>query len=136
MVIRMLIISPSRSRKTNALLKLIQKQDNDGLIDKIYLYAKDFNELKYQFLIKKREDAGINDLNDPSGFIEYSNAMDDVHNNIGYYNSRRKGKILIVFDDMIAYLMTNKKFQAIIKGFVIRCRKLNISLVFIHKVLF
>ena len=38
---RMLIIAPSGSGKTNALLNLIQKQDNDSLIDKIYLYAKD-----------------------------------------------------------------------------------------------
>ena len=42
-----------------------------------------------------------------------------------------KRKILIVFDDMIADIMTNKKFQAIIKELFIRCRKLNISLVFI-----
>ena len=55
----MLIIGPSGSRKTNALLNLIQKQDNDNLIDKIYLYAKELSEPKYQFLIKKREDAGI-----------------------------------------------------------------------------
>ena len=55
---RMLIIGPSDSGKVNALLNLIQKQDND-LIDKIYLYAKDLSEPKHQFLIKKREDAGI-----------------------------------------------------------------------------
>ena len=57
--------------------------------------------------------------------------MDDDYENIGYYNPRRKRKILIVFDDMIADIMTNKKFQAIIKELFIRCRKLNISLVFI-----
>ena len=67
---RMLIIGPSRSEKTNALLNLIQKQDNGNLIDKIYLYAKDLSESKYQFLIKKREDAGITNLDDPSAFIE------------------------------------------------------------------
>ena len=55
---RMLIIEPSGSGKTNVLLNLIQ-QDNNNLIDKIYLYAKDLSEPKYQFLIKKREDAGI-----------------------------------------------------------------------------
>ena len=64
-------------------------------------------------------------------FIEYSNTMDDVYNNIDYYNLKRKRKVLIVFDDMIADIMTNKKFQAIIKELFIRCRKLNISLVFI-----
>ena len=70
---RMLIIRPPGAGKTNALLNLIQK-DNDNLIDKIYLYAKDLEEPKYQFLIKKRENAGIN-LNNPSAFIEYSNTM-------------------------------------------------------------
>ena len=47
------------------------------------------------------------------------------------YNPNRQRKILIVFDDMIADIMSNKKFQAIIKELFIRCRKLNISLVFI-----
>ena len=57
--------------------------------------------------------------------------MDDAHSNIDDYNPNRKRKILIVFDEMIAGIMTNKKFQAIIKKLFIRCRKLNISLVFI-----
>ena len=57
--------------------------------------------------------------------------MDDVYNNIDDYNSKRRRKILIVFDDMIAAIMTNKKFQAIVKELLIKCRKLNISLVFI-----
>ena len=83
------------------------------------------------FFIKKREDAGIKHFNDPSAFIECSNKIDDVYENINDYNPSRKRKILIVFDDMIADIMTNKKFQAIIKELFIRCRKLNISLVFI-----
>ena len=57
--------------------------------------------------------------------------MDDVYDNIDDYNRKRKRKILIVFDDMIADIMINKRFQAIIKELLIRCRKLNISLVFI-----
>ena len=57
--------------------------------------------------------------------------MDDVYENIDDYNPTRKRKILIVFDGMIADIMSNKKFQAIIKDLFIRCRKLNISLVFI-----
>ena len=57
--------------------------------------------------------------------------MDDICNNIDDYNPTRKRKILIVFDDMIADIMTNKKFQSIIKELFIRCRKLNVSLVFI-----
>ena len=57
--------------------------------------------------------------------------MDDVYENIDNYNPKRDWKFLIVFDDMIGDIMTNKKFQAIIKELFIRCRKLNISLVFI-----
>ena len=57
--------------------------------------------------------------------------MDDVYSNIDDYKARRRRKILIVFDDIIADIMTNIKFQAIIKELFIRCRKLNISLVFI-----
>ena len=123
-----LIIGGSGSGKTNTLLNLIKEQDD---IDKIYLYAKDLSEPKYEFLIKKREDVGIKYCNDPNAFIECSNRMDDIYQNINDYNPSRKRKILIVFDDMIADIMTNKKFQAIIKELFIRCRKLNISLVFI-----
>ena len=56
---RMLIIGPSGSGKTNALLNLIQKQNNDNPIDKIYLHAKNLSEPKYQLLIKKCEDEMI-----------------------------------------------------------------------------
>ena len=91
---RMLMIGPSGSGKANALLNLIQKQDTDNFIDKIYLYAKDLSKPKYQFLIKKCEDAGIKNLNDPSTFIEYSNTTDDVYNNIDDYNLKRERKIL------------------------------------------
>ena len=118
------------SGKTNALLNLIKKEDSDNLIDKMYLYVRDLNEPKYQFLIKNCEDIGIKYLNDPKAFIEYSQCMDGVYNNINDYNPNRKRKILIVFDDTIADIMTNRKFQAIIKQLFIRCRKLNISLVF------
>ena len=125
---RMLIIGPSGSVKTNALLKLKQKQNYDSPIDKIYLCAKDLSEPKYEFLIEKCANAGIKHLNDASAFIEYSNTMDDVYNNIDDYNPSRQRKILIVFDDMIADIITNKRFQAIIKELFVRCRKLNISL--------
>ena len=128
---RMLIIGPSGSGKTNALLNLIQR-DNDNLIDKIYLYVKHLREPIHKFLIKKLEDAGIKNLDDSSAFIEYSNTMNDVYSNIDDCNQRRKKEILIVFDDMIADIITNKRFQAVIKLFV-RCRKLNISLVFFSK---
>ena len=89
------------------------------------------SEPKYEYLIKKREDAGIKHLNNPSAFIECSNTMNDVYENINDYNPIRKRKKNIVFDDLIADIMSKKKFQAIIKKLFIRCRKLNISLVFI-----
>ena len=123
-----MIIGDSGSGKTNALLNVINKHDD---IDNIYFYVKDLSEPKYEVLIEKRENAGTKHLNDSKAFIEYSNTMDNVFNNINYYNPSRKRKILIVFDDMIADIMSNKKFQAIIKDSFIRCRKLNISLVFI-----
>ena len=109
------------------MLNLINEQRD---IDKIYLYPRDLSE-HYEHLIENRENAGIKHLNDSKAFIDCSNTMDDVYENINDYNSSRKRKILIVFDDMIAYIMTNKKFQSIIKELFIRCREINISLVFI-----
>ena len=100
-------------------------------IDKIYLYAKDLSELKNDVLIKRREDAVIKHLNDHKAFIECLNTMDDVYENIDDNNPDLKKKILIVFAEMIAGIMTNKKSQAAIKELFIRCWKLNISLVFI-----
>ena len=120
---RILIIGGSGSGKTNTLLNLINEQND---VDKIYLYARDLNEPKYEILIKKCEDAGIKHLNDSNAFIEGSNMMDDVYKNIHDYNLNRKRKILIVFDNMIAVIMTNKQFQSIIKELFIRCTKLNI----------
>ena len=101
---RILMIGGSGSGKTNALLNLIKEQ---GDIDKIYLYAKDLSEPKYEFLIKKHKNVGIKYLNDSNAFIECSNAMNKVFKNIDDYNLNRQRKILIVFDDMIADIMTN-----------------------------
>ena len=53
--------------------------------------------------------------------------LDDINN----YNKNRDKKVLIIFDDMIADIMRSEKFKAIVKEFFIRCRKLNISIVFI-----
>ena len=80
---RTLIIGGSGSGKTNALLNLINNQAD---IDKIYLYAKDPHQAKYQFLINKRESIGLKHFNDPKSFIEYSNDMQDVYKNIDEYN--------------------------------------------------
>ena len=125
---RMIIIGPSGSGKTNTLLHLI---NNFHPIDKIYLYAKNTDEKKYKFLINKREQAGLKNLNDLHAFIEYSNDMNDVFDNIDDYNKNRDKKVLIIFDDMIADIMRSAKFKAIVKELFIRCRKLNISTVFI-----
>ena len=127
---RKLIIGPSESGKTNTLLHLIDKFHP---IDKIYLYAKDTNEDKYQYLINKREQAGIKNLNDPHAFIEYSGDMNDVLEDINNYNKKRDKKVLIIFDDMIADIMRSEKFKSIVKELFIRCRKLNISIVFIRQ---
>ena len=108
------------------MINLINEEDD---IDKIYLYAKDLSEPKHEILIQNREGVGIKHFNDPNAFIECSNTMDDVYGNINDYNPGIKRKILVVFDGMIADIMTNKKFRAIIKELFIRCRKL--KLVFI-----
>ena len=99
--------SVSGSGKTKTLLNLIKEQYN---IDKIYLYAKDLSEPKYKFLIKSREDVEIKYCNDPNAFIECSNTMDDVYENIDDYNSSRKREILIVFNDSMADIISNKIF--------------------------
>ena len=88
-------------------------------------------ETKFEFLIINREDAGMKPFNDPNSFVECSNTMDDIHEDIDGYNPSRTKKILILSDDMIADIIRNQKFQAITKELFIRCRKLNISLAFI-----
>ena len=127
---RILIIGGSGSGKANTLLNLIKEQYD---IDKIYLYAKDLSEPKHGFLISV--DAGTNHLNNLNGFIECSNTMDDIYENIDDYNPSRKRKILIVFDDMITDIKSNKKFQPIREELCTSCRKLNIyhSLILLFK---
>ena len=124
----MLIIGPSGSGKTNTLLHLI---NNLHPIDKIYPYAKDIHESKYEYLINKREQTGIKNLNDPHAFMEYSDDMDDVLDYINNYNKNRDKKVLIVFDDMISDIEYNKDFKRLIKELFYRARKINASIVFI-----
>ena len=125
---RILIVGGSGSGKTNVLLNLINNQPD---IDKIYLYAKDPYEAKYHYLINKRKKVGLDHLKDPKAFMEYSNDMEDVYKNIENYNPGKKRKILIVFDDMIADMINNKKLNPVVTELFIRGRKLNISIVFI-----
>ena len=110
------------------MLNLIYNQQD---IDKIYLYAKDPYEVKYQFLIRNHEDVGRKHLNDPKTFIEYSNDIQDVFKSINKYNLGEENKVLIVFSDMTADMISNKKPKTIVAEIFIRGRKLNISLAFI-----
>ena len=114
--------------KNNALLNLIENQPD---IDKIYLYAKDPYEAKYQYLINIHEKVDIDHFDDHKIFIEYSNDMHDVYKNIDEYNIDKERKILIVFDVMIADMINNKKLNSTVTKLFIRGRKLNIYLVFI-----
>ena len=98
-------------RKTNALLNLINNQPD---INKIYLYAKDPYEAKYQYLINKREKVGLDYFNDPKSFMDYSNNMQGNYKNIEKHNPGKKRKVLIVFDDMIADMINNKKLNPIV----------------------
>ena len=106
---------------------IIQQPD----IDKIYLYAKDPYEAKYQFLINKRETTGWKHLNNAKAFIEYSNVMDDICKKIEVYNPNKKRKISILFNDMIAVCLVIKKHNPKVTELFIRVRKLSISVVFI-----
>ena len=90
--------------KINVLLNLIENQPD---IDKIYLYAKDPYETKYQYLINKREGIDIDQFNEPKSFIEHSNDMHDTYKSVDEYNLDKDNKNLIVFDDMIADMIHN-----------------------------
>ena len=125
---RILIIGGSGSGKTNALLNLINNQPD---IDKIYLYAKDAYETKYQYLINKREKVRLDHLNDPKAFTEYSNDMQDVYKNIEDYNPNKQRKILIILDDMIADMINNKRLSPLVTELFIRYRERGIPIVFI-----
>ena len=99
-------------------------------VDKIYLHANDPYEAKYQYLINKREKVALDHFKDPGAFMEYLNDMQDVYKNIEDCNSGKKRKILIVFGDMIADMINNKKLNPVVTEFFIRGRKLNISIAF------
>ena len=120
---RILIIGGSGSGKIYASLNSINNQSD---IDKIYLYVKENPyEPKHQFLINKRESSGLKQ------FIGYSNDMQDVYKNIEEYNINKKGQILIVFDEVIADMINNKKLNSVVSELFGRGKKLNTSLVFV-----
>ena len=125
---RLLIMGGLRSGKTNSLFHLISQQRD---IDKIYSYAKDLYKVKYQLLSNKREKRELKHLNYFKAFIKYSNDMDDIYENIEEYNPNKKLKILIVFDEIIADVLSNKKLNPIVVEIFIRVSTINISLAFI-----
>ena len=94
--------------RKNKHINLINEQND---IDKIYLYARDLSEPKYEYLIKTREDAGIKHLNNPNAFIKCSNTMDDAYDNINDYNSIRKRKKVIVLITWFQMLWQIKDFK-------------------------
>ena len=114
--------------KKNSLVNLISHQLDT---DKIYLYDEVPYEPKYQLLINKHKNKILNHLNSSKAFIEFSNDLNEVYKNIEEYNSNEKRKMLIVFDDMIADMLSNKKISLIVTELFIRGRKLNIFLVFV-----
>ena len=110
-----------RIRKTNTLLNLI---DNQPDIDKIYLYVKDPYETKNQYLINKGGKVGLDHFNDPKAFMEYSNDIKDVYENIEEYNPDKENQALIIFDDMIINMISNTKLNPVMTELFIRGRKL------------
>ena len=105
-------------------------------IDKIYLYGKGPYKVKYKLLIRKLESTDLNYCEDSKAFTKYSNVMRDIYKNIEEYNPGKQRKILIVFDDMIADMISNKVFNAKVTELFIRGRKLNVSLVYIMQFCF
>ena len=126
---RILIIGDSGSGKINTLLNLIKHQQPD--IEKIYLYVKNPFESKYQLLINGREKVRNQIIKNAKSFIDHSQKIDDVYENLGDYNPTKKRRVLIVFDDMIAAMESNKRLSLIVTELFLRGRKFNISLVFI-----
>ena len=112
---RIVITGGSESGKTN--LSLIKYQRPD--IDKIYLYVKDPFESKYQLLFNIIERVGFKKKN-PKAFIDYSQAIDDVYENLEDYNPKKKSRVLIVFDDMIADMESNKRLSPIVTELFLR----------------
>ena len=103
---------------------------------KIIFFATDSYKVKYKLIINKRESRGLKYLNDTKVFVEYSNDVDDIYKNNEEYNPNKKQKILIVFCDMIADMLSNKNLNSIVIQLFLRERKLNISLIFIKESFF
>ena len=125
-----LIIDGSGLSKNNILLNLIKHQQTE--VDKVCLCVKDPFESKYQLLINGGEKKGIINVKTPKTFIDYSQTIDNIYENLEDRN-RTKKKVLIVFDDMIPDMEANKKLKIIIAELFMRGRKLNISVISISQ---
>ena len=88
-------------------MNLIKHQWPD--IDKIYLYSKDLFGSKYQLLIDERKKIGIENFKNSKAFTDYLQTTDDVYESLEDYDPRKKRRVLIVFDDMITDMESNKK---------------------------
>ena len=117
--------------KQNVLLNLINNQPD---IDKIYLYAKDPYEAKYQYFINKREKVGLDHFNDPTAFMDYSNNMQDVYKNIEEYNPDKERKVLIVFDDMIAEIKERELMSKRLSKYIASFDYFDKSLIVLSKI--
>ena len=115
-------------------MNLIKNQRPE--FDKIYLHVKDPLELKYALLIKGREKVGTENLKNLKAFVDYSQTIDDVHKYLEDYNPTKKRRVLIVFDDVIVDMESNKKLCSKVIELFLRGRQLNISLLFISQSFF
>ena len=120
---RILIIGRLGSGKTSSLFNPISHLPDT---DKIYLYPNSPYEAKYQLLINKKY--SLKNLNGSKAFIEYSNDKNDIYKNIEEHNPNKKRKILVIFDDMIVDMVSNKELNSIGTELFIRGKKLNILL--------
>ena len=100
-------------------------------IHKIYLYSKDTKWSKVWIVKKKNESIRLNCLNDSKAFIEFSNNMGDIYKNIEEYNSNKKGKTMIDFNEMIGDMPSTKKLNPTVTELVIRVENWNIYFAFI-----
>ena len=119
-----------RSGKIHSSINLINKKLYS---DKIYLRAKDPFEVKYQFLVNKYGAVDFKLGNFYKSFIEYLNDMNDIYKNIEEDNPNKERKILIVFGDLIADMISNKRLNPIIFEISIRGKKLSSFLGFMKQ---
>ena len=127
---RILIIGRSGSGKTSSLFNPISHLPDT---DKIHLYPNSPYEAKYQLLINKKY--SLKNLNGSKAFIEYLNDKNDIYKNIEEYNPNKKRKILVIFDDMIVDMISNKELNSIGTELFIRGKKLNILLFLLHNLI-